>query len=58
MFNSNKLVNIFCHSLFFQVLVQPSSRRAYTAKEYEKAGAVVTDDLSPADAIIGTVPCL
>ena len=36
-----------------QVVIQPSSRRAYTMREYEKAGAVVSDDLSQADAILG-----
>ena len=34
-------------------MIQPSSRRAYTMKEYEKAGAVLSDDLSQADTIIG-----
>lgn len=36
-----------------KVVIQPSSRRAYTMKEYEKAGAVLSDDLSQADTIIG-----
>lgn len=36
-----------------KVLVQPSSRRAYSISEYESAGAVLTDDLSEADTIIG-----
>ena len=37
----------------WQVVIQPSSRRAYTISEYRKAGAVITDDLSEADAIVG-----
>ncbi|EDO38256.1 predicted protein [Nematostella vectensis] len=36
-----------------KVLVQPSTRRAYTMDEYERAGAVITEDLSPASLIIG-----
>eukprot|EP00795_Rhopilema_esculentum_P002141 gene2141-17728_t len=34
-------------------LVQPSTRRAYTMQEYENAGAIITEDLSPASVIIG-----
>eukprot|EP00795_Rhopilema_esculentum_P002139 gene2139-17726_t len=34
-------------------LVQPSARRAYTMQEYENAGAIITEDLSPASVIIG-----
>jgi len=34
-------------------LVQPSTRRAYTMHEYENAGAIITEDLSPASMIIG-----
>ncbi|CAB4031195.1 alpha-aminoadipic semialdehyde synthase, mitochondrial-like, partial [Paramuricea clavata] len=36
-----------------RVLVQPSTRRAYTMAEYEDAGAVITEDLSPASLIVG-----
>jgi alpha-aminoadipic semialdehyde synthase len=36
-----------------KVVIQPSSRRAYTTREYKKAGAVVSDDLSEADTIVG-----
>lgn len=36
-----------------QVLVQPSNRRAYSMREYEKEGAVITDDISMADTILG-----
>lgn len=36
-----------------KVLVQPSTRRAYTMDEYERAGAVITEDLAPASLIIG-----
>ena len=36
-----------------QVLVQPSTRRAYSMNEYLAAGAIITDDLSSADAIVG-----
>ncbi len=34
-------------------LVQPSTRRAYTMQEYENAGAIITEDLSPASLILG-----
>jgi alpha-aminoadipic semialdehyde synthase len=36
-----------------KVLVQPSTRRAYTMDEYERSGAIITEDLSPASLIIG-----
>ena len=36
-----------------KVLVQPSTRRAFTMSEYENAGAVITEDLSPASLIVG-----
>ncbi|XP_064400611.1 alpha-aminoadipic semialdehyde synthase, mitochondrial-like [Halichondria panicea] len=36
-----------------KVLVQSSSRRAYSKHEYEAAGAVMTDDISEADTILG-----
>lgn len=36
-----------------KVLVQPSTRRAYTMDEYERAGAIISEDLSPASLIIG-----
>lgn len=35
------------------MLIQPSSRRAYTMREYQKAGAVISDDLSEAGTIVG-----
>ena len=34
-----------------KVLVQPSTRRAYTMFEYESAGAIITEDLSKASLI-------
>lgn len=41
-----------------EVLVQPSTRRAYTMDEYETAGAIIKEDLSPASVIMAvkTVP--
>lgn len=36
-----------------RVLVQPSNRRIFSADEYERAGATVTDDLSPASVVFG-----
>ena len=44
---------MFYHAYDVQVVIQPSSRRAYTMREYEKAGAVINDDLSQADTIVG-----
>ena len=44
------------HSLIknnVKVLIQPSTRRAYSIPEYERAGAIVTDDIGDADLIIG-----
>merc|ERR1712142_117462 len=34
------------------VIVQPSTRRAYTMDEYLNAGAIVQEDLSPASLIL------
>lgn len=34
------------------MLVQPSTRRAYTMDEYENAGAIVQEDLSPASLVM------
>ena len=45
-------------SCLFQVLIQPSARRAYTRPEYEAAGVVFTDDVSEADCIVGESPSL
>jgi alpha-aminoadipic semialdehyde synthase len=36
-----------------RVLVEPSTLRCYPDREYEKAGAEITEDLSPAQLIIG-----
>ena len=36
-----------------RVLVQPSDRRIFTNIEYEKVGAEITEDLSPASVIFG-----
>lgn len=36
-----------------QVLVQPCARRVFTDLEYERAGALITDDLSKASLIVG-----
>lgn len=35
------------------VLVQPSTRRAYSMPEYEREGAIITDDIEDAEVIIG-----
>ena len=36
-----------------KVLVQPSTRRAYSIPEYERAGAIITDEIEEANVIIG-----
>jgi len=36
-----------------EVLVQPSTKRVFADHEYAAAGATLTDDLSPATAILG-----
>ncbi|KAI3644339.1 hypothetical protein MP228_010503 [Amoeboaphelidium protococcarum] len=36
-----------------QVLIQPCNKRIFTDQEYSKAGAIVKDDLSEADLILG-----
>ena len=40
-------------SSLLQVLVQPSTNRAFSNKEYQNAGATITNDLSNADIILG-----
>ncbi len=35
------------------VLVQPSKIRIFTDEEYERAGALVVEDISPASLIVG-----
>ncbi|XP_003384172.1 PREDICTED: alpha-aminoadipic semialdehyde synthase, mitochondrial-like [Amphimedon queenslandica] len=39
------------------VLVQPSTRRAYSMPEYERAGAILTDHIEDAQLIIGVKQC-
>ncbi len=36
-----------------EILVEPSSSRCFSDREYESAGAVLTDDLSKADLLLG-----
>ena len=36
-----------------RVLVQPSDRRVFTDREYEKVGAEITEDLSEASVVFG-----
>ena len=36
-----------------KVLIQPSSQRCFSESEYEKAGAIVMEDLSDADVLLG-----
>lgn len=36
-----------------RVLVQPSTRRAYSMPEYQQAGATITDNIEEASLIIG-----
>jgi alpha-aminoadipic semialdehyde synthase len=47
-----------CHDLLSKypeskILVQPSSHRIFSNLEYEQAGAIVQDDLSSAQVILG-----
>jgi alpha-aminoadipic semialdehyde synthase len=35
-----------------EVYIEPSTIRCFTDEEYEKAGAIITDDLSPANTIL------
>ncbi|CAE7457430.1 AASS, partial [Symbiodinium microadriaticum] len=37
----------------FKVIVQPCTRRIFTNREYQEAGAVIQDDLSEASLVIG-----
>jgi len=40
-------------SMGCKILVQPSDKRCYNDKEYKQSGAVLTDDLSTADLLLG-----
>ena len=46
-----RLVNY--NILYIQVLVQPSTRRAYPMQAYANAGARIQDDISSASVIFG-----
>ena len=37
----------------YKVIVQPCTRRIFTNREYQEAGALVQDDLSDASLVIG-----
>lgn len=37
----------------YRILIQPSSRRVYTNEEYALVGAELTEDLAPANVILG-----
>lgn len=41
------------HVKDLQIRVQPSATRCFTDREYERAGAMITDDLSPCDLLLG-----
>ena len=45
-----KLKNKYSHLSF---VVQPSDLRSYKNQEYEKSGAIINDDLSKCDIILG-----
>lgn len=47
------LMMVYIYYICTQVVIQPSSRRAYTMREYENAGAALSDDLSHTDTILG-----
>ena len=48
-----KEVKMLVENEGIKVLVQPSSNRCYTDDEFEEAGAVIQEDLSPAQVIFG-----
>lgn len=48
-----KLLETHNHRSLHQVLVQPSPQRCFPNREYEAAGAILSDDLSQADVILG-----
>lgn len=49
--NPNHVHTLVKHGV--TVLIQPSTRRAYSLPEYERAGAIITDSIESAQLIIG-----
>lgn len=45
-------------SLGVKVYVQSSSKRVFTDEKYQMAGAIVHEDLSSCDVILGTLPLI
>ena len=48
-----QITNILDKFSNIKIIVQPSNRRCFKDEDYLKAGAKITDDLSPADIIFG-----
>lgn len=49
----NHVEQLLAGSNLSKVLVQPSSQRCFSNMDYQRAGAVLSDDLSQADIILG-----
>jgi len=52
-FSPTQISNILDKFPNLKIIVQPSLRRCFKDKDYQKAGAQITDDLSSADIIFG-----
>ena len=48
-----QITNILNKFSNIKIIVQPSNRRCFKDEDYLKAGAKITEDLSPADIIFG-----
>ena len=46
----NELLNIYSS---LKIIVQPSKHRCYQDQEYQEQGAIINDDLSECDLILG-----
>ena len=47
----NKIINEY-HNI--QVIIQPSEHRCFKDEEYKKQGAIINEDLSQCDLILGS----
>jgi len=52
-FSPSQISNLLDKFSDLKIIVQPSNRRCFKDKDYLKAGAKITEDLSPADIIFG-----
>ena len=52
-FTPNQISTLIEHNPEVKIFVQPSKQRVFTEKEYEEAGAIISEDISDCQTIIG-----